>query len=143
MSNKMYEFLKREYGNGDVRRNCSSISIDDRTPNDVTTHFCYLSVEFPLADSTEFVLKMTYPPLNDISIEIIKEAHGEFKSIWAVIKLNHTDVPFLQNLAEAIRRTVGRGQVYVDRNFRWKCPRTAKSLERLAKAIRSFNAWNR
>ena len=73
---------------------------------------------------------------------LIKDQGGNIREFAggyvAEITLSVKSVTFIRKLARAIGQTTGRGKRYANPNWKWICPRTAASLERLADALISY-----
>ena len=94
----------------------------------------------PEADT--FVLELHNAPYDDALRKLIEDEEGQFRvnAVGAIITITlcKKDAPFLRKLAKAVRRIIGRGHRYDNANWRWLCPRTAASLERLAGHLADF-----
>ena len=116
------------------------IRVDDRDGDcDIYLGFCKMYLRMSDAQSDEFVLTLDNVPFDDD----VKAAAGELDGSWQpsrtgerlTLNLSASDSTGIRQLAKAIRQVVGRGRRYLDPNWKWIAPRTAKSLERLAKAL--------
>ena len=111
------------------------IKVDDRNRNDVYTGFCHIHAIFSGSED-KFTLQLINAPLNQEVQELVQQYGGQFVSPGQgegiQFSLRARDHQMVVNLARVIHRVIRRGQQYSDRNWRWICPRTADSLERLA-----------
>lgn len=115
------------------------LRIDDRDSDDSCYSFCEVTLKVDDLESDQFQLVLHNVPWD----EQVKEAASELSPSWAtfrsgtrlIVTVSTAQVSKLLRLAKAIRQVVGRGKSYPDRNWKWIAPRTAKSLEQLARAI--------
>ena len=145
-------FLRESYQ--DSRGECPPSSpglfpvrIDDRRPADVSPDFCSRSVLIQDEAVSRFTLYLKNPPLDDEITELICDKDGTITGsrpeLHVEIPLLTKEVGFLRELARAFRRIVGRGRTYPNANWWWVCPRTAKSLDRLADRLMEYRKLRR
>jgi hypothetical protein len=151
-SSGLARFVGQSYQN--IRGECPagsagipSIKIDDRAKGDISSDFCRMSVLIPDKSNDEFTLYLWNPPLDDDVAELI-DAHGgkitgSRPALEVEIALLTKEVSFLRTLAKAFRRIVGRGGRYPVPNWKWICPRTADSLDRLADRLMEYRRIRR
>lgn len=130
------EFLCQKYGRKvPLKPNEKvSIAVDDRDKDDVYQGFCSICIdaESPVTDMLQ--LQLDYPPVDEDVQVTVNEAEGTWKmdGVHLTLPITYKSAPMLRKLAKTIRRVVGRGKKYSERNWKWIAPRTANSLERLA-----------
>jgi hypothetical protein len=148
MTNGLSTFLLNAYGHTTGKERSSTdrpvvIQIDDRNENDVYPGFCGICVTVPNPEDGTFLLRLENSPNNWELEELVESYGGKVQQghtgTTITISLKPKDTSAVRALAKSIRRITGRGQKYLDRNWKWICPRTAKSLERLAGLLASFN----
>ena len=124
-----------------------AIKVDDQVASDVGAYFCTLTVNIQDSQSSRFTLHMTNPPLDDDTGALISDKGGTITGpdteLQVEIPLLITDVGYLRKLAHAVRRIVGRGRTYPNRNWKWVCRRTADSLDRLADRLMEYRRLRR
>lgn len=113
--------------------------IDDQGPDD---HYGgFWRMHLTLTGPDRFSLSLVYLPLVDEIIELLESRKAEVKDYrgmtTAKIRLTTKDLAFIRKLATAVRRLIGRGRRYPDRNWKWQCPRAADSLEQFADHLRT------
>jgi len=138
MSTLADHFLRFYGGFADKRIKASSsdraIKIDDRTEFDRSPVFCSMFVR--VTGPTQLELSITNLPLD----EHVRKSLTSLRAKIAEMDYgNQVEIPItlksakrLRRLATQVRRIVGRGRRYADPNWKWICPRTARSLNRLA-----------
>lgn len=123
-------------GQGAVAGAGTSVRIDDRQEMDVYPGFCEIHVTAQAADGSSVLLELSPAPYNPEVCEFVEELGGRVTqgSGGATIRLplSHGEAGPIRDLARVIRRVTRRGQRYPDPNWKWICPRTAASLEKLA-----------
>ena len=124
-----------------------TIRTDDRRPSDVSPYFCSLSISIQDTEASRLTLYLKNPPLNDEITELIRAKKGKTTGLPPDL---HVEIPvltidggFLRELAQEFRRVVGRGQTYPNSNWKWICPRTAASLDRLADRLLEYRRLRR
>lgn len=126
----------RHPGQGPAAGAGTSVRIDDRQERDVYPGFCEIHVTAQAADGSSVLLELSPAPYNPEVCGFVEGLGGQVTqgSFGATIRLrlSHGDARPIRDLARVIRRVTGRGQRYPDPNWKWICPRTAASLERLA-----------
>jgi len=151
-SSDLARFVGQSYQN--IRGECPAgsadippIKIDDRAKGDVSSDFCRMSVLIPDKSNDGFTLYLWNPPLDDELAELIGAHNGKITGsrpeVEVEIALLTKDVSFLRTLAKAFRRIVGRGGRYSVPNWKWVCPRTADSLDRLADRLMEYRRIRR
>jgi hypothetical protein len=131
----------------DPRSLTGAIAIDDQNEGDRFRGFCHIHVEFPSRSASEFTLTLTNVPWDELVAEVAEELDGRWSDIplgrCVTMKLTAKNITQLRNLAEAIRKVVGRGRRYLDCNWKWMAPRAADSLKKLADILMSYRRLNR
>jgi hypothetical protein len=147
MCTTLYDHLINAYAV--PQRNCPtgpgrtpSLKIDDENTGDVHLGFCQIHATFADPEAANFTLELYNAP-HDATVQELIAAHGgQFKAddqgATIVVPLNAKNAALIRQLAKAIRRVVGRGRRYPVPNWKWICPRTAASLERLADHLAAF-----
>ena len=140
-----YQNLHGEHPTGSV--DVPSIRIDDRGRDDISSGFCRMSVLIADKSNDGFTLYLWNPPLDDEVAELI-ETHGgkvtgSRPEVEVEIALLTKEVALIRTLAKAFRRIVGRGGRYPVPNWKWICPRTADSLDRLADRLMEYRRIRR
>lgn len=136
---QLKQMLDRHYGPGGIGEGrFPTYRIDDQGPDDHYGGFWRMHLS--LSGPEQFSLSLVYLPLVDEIIELLESRGAEFKDYRGIntakVMLTTKDVAFIRKLAKAVRRLVGRGQRYSDRNWKWQCPRAANSLEEFADRLR-------
>ncbi|WLD14657.1 hypothetical protein [Planctellipticum variicoloris] len=115
------------------------IRVDDRDGDDIYPGFCDIHLKMSDPDAEEFQLILDNVPYNDDVKAVASDLDGTWQTTRTgerfVLTLPVADAGGIVRLAKAIRQVVGRGKRYLDRNWKWIAPRTAKSLERLASVV--------
>ena len=120
------------------------IRVDDQHGGDVDGMFCTISATISERTAGEFLLQLRNSPMPGHLRELIEDRNGDVLTdermlrADAGITVSIKRVTLIRELANAYRRTVGRGNRYLDPCWKWVCPRTADSLDRLADNIRNF-----
>ena len=145
MTHSLGVSLSREIANAYPERSRSwnpgpyTIKVDDHEPDDMPLAFCTISVSISDGNSTNFVLTMTNAPCDQEVIDLVDALDGECEEekFGHAIKIDMTirDAPKIRRLAKVINKTIGRGKHYLDSKWKWKAPRTARSLEAFAKVL--------
>lgn len=143
----LYEQLTTLYGKPVQRtathcENGTSVKrfkIDDETASDHYDGFCRMYVN--ISDLTDMLaLELRNAPHNGAVTALVQSMGGEIDACpWAAtisVRLSRNDAAFVMKLARAIRRTMARGQRYLEPNWKWIAPRTADALERFARCLR-------
>ena len=150
MNFDLHEHLAEEYAGpynpnvwaGWVR---DRIRVDDKDDGDADCHFCKISIAVSETIEEQFQLTLTNTPMTDDLRRLITghggKVHESRREINASITLTVEETDFIRELAGEYRRTVGRGTSYWNPNWKWICPRTAKSLDRLAKELTTYRHW--
>ena len=152
LGTRLREYLARQYSprppaSAGATTKVQPISIDDRHAGDVYPAFCQIIVTVPDDGDDLFLLEFLHPPHNEEVEELITDKGGRVGQLTAGpcgppvtlrIHVRPKDTPFLRQLARAVRRVTGRGRSYADPNWKWLAPRTAASLERLARHLDEF-----
>lgn len=99
------------------------------------------SFELPTG-SESFLLILHNSPINPDVETLVTSRDGRIleEPTCRRIELDLTikDVPYIRKLAKAIKKIVGRGESYSNKNWKWVCLRIAEALERLAFRLHSF-----
>jgi len=140
--NELETFLARTYQDSSVPTSAGAagvpVKIDDATAADHGHCRIYVTATGPAT----FELQLTNCPLTDRLQEFVESHDGTTAETPygndVTLSLSVTQVTVIRKLAEIIRKTVGRGQRYPDRNWKWICPRTADSLDRFATELMQF-----
>ena len=115
------------------------IRVDDRDSDDTYPGFCDIHLKMSAPDADQFTLTLDNIPYDDDVKAVAEELEGTWQSTRTgerlTLNLSISQKADLRKLATAIRKVVGRGKSYPDRNLKWIAPRTAKSLEQLAREI--------
>ena len=115
------------------------IRVDDRDSSDSYPGFCDIHLKMSAVDATQFTLLLDNVPYDDHVREIATSMDGTWQSSRTgerlTLNLPADDCGNIRGLAKAIADVVGRGKRYLDPNWKWIARRTAKSLERLVRAI--------
>jgi hypothetical protein len=125
------------------------IKVDDQSDKDVDHLFCKMSVTISKYVVNQFELKLSNAPFTEDIRDEINEGDAEItyneNKLTADIRITAStrDVTYIRNLAKVFRKTTGRGANYLDANWKWVCPRTADSLDRLATNIMDFRRRRR
>lgn len=113
--------------------------IDDRGAGDTYLGFCEIHLKMSNVDADRFTLVLDNVPFDDDVKAVAEELEGTWQSTRTGERLSLNLTAFqkadLRRLAVAIRKVVGRGRSYLDKNWKWIAPRTATSLERLTKVL--------
>jgi hypothetical protein len=149
---ELRRYLANAYGSQADRR-CKNpdvdrpITIDDKGPHDVHPYFCSMTIRVANSGDDTLILSIQHVPLTPEVRSLIEDQGGTIREIPSVhtaeIPLKTKSVPFIRQLAKSIRSAVGRGKRYDDPNWKWLCPRTAASLERLARVVKAYNSERR
>jgi len=145
-------FLQESYPDSRDERPTSpsglfEIRIDDYRPGDTSPYFCSLWISIQNTEASRLTLHLKNPPLDDEVTRLIRAKKGKMTGLPPDL---HVEIPvltrdgaFLRELAKAFRRVVGRGRTYLNPNWKWICPRTAASLERLADRLLEYRRLRR
>ena len=141
VSNSLFNQLAKAYPK--QARNLTSvpilIRIDDRESDDTYVGFCDIHLTMRDRDADQFTLFLDNVPFDDDVKTVAEVLEGTWQSTRTgdrlTLSLSASQTADLRKLATAIRKVVGRGKSYPDRNLKWIAPRTAKSLEQLAREI--------
>jgi hypothetical protein len=112
------------------------LRVDDRENGDIYPGFCDIHLTMSYPQVYAFTLILDNVPFDDE----VKAVSGVLGGTWSetrtgeclTLNLSVIDKSRVTRLANAIRKVVGRGKRYLDRNWKWIAPRTARSLDRLA-----------
>lgn len=119
--------------------------VDDQGSQD--RHYLFCQIELSLRQDGLLGLDLSHAPVDQAVRQLVESAGGQIQTgaigTSLTIILKPSQSAFIRKLAKAIRRLVGRGQTYLDRNWRWICPRTADSLERLAANLDEYRRGSR
>ena len=119
------------------------IRIDDRDSDDSYPGFCDIHLKMSAPDAAQFTLTLDNVPSDDEVKAVASELEGTWQSTRTgerlTLNLSISQKSDLRRLATAVRKVVGRGRRYLDSNWKWIAPRTAKSLEQLAREISKAN----
>lgn len=124
-----------------------AIKVDDRDATDVYPYFCSIFVSVP--DRTGVALRLTlqHAPSSPEVVDLVEKLGGTVHPAdfgpTVILTLKSSQGPAIKRLARAIRAIVGRGRSYDDPNLLWICPRTAASLEELARHLALYRAGRR
>jgi hypothetical protein len=147
MSLQLFEHLLESYGGFADRRNKFTgpnrpIRVDDRTETDRCHNFCSMFVE--LNDALDVVMRIDCLPFDDEVLERLDRFNAEVSELNDGSRVQFLLTPNsskqLRRLATAVRRVVGRGRRYPERNWKWIAPRTSNSIIRLADALDGFKS---
>lgn len=119
------------------------IRIDDQREGDVYPGFCQIYVATHASEGASVLLELSAAPFNEDVRKVVECYGGRISQgpLGAAISLSigPQSAHCVQDLAKAIGRVIRRGQRYPDPNWKWMCPRTAKSLDQLAKHLVSVH----
>jgi hypothetical protein len=125
------------------------IQMDDKGRHDVYQHFCSIFVKAPRQDERTFILTLNNSPLTPKIRQLVEARGGTIAEssdparATITIRLTTRCVSFLNQLARTYRSAVFKGRRYADPQWKWICPRTSNSLERLAVVLDEFNQRRR
>jgi hypothetical protein len=123
------------------------IQIDDKGPHDVYPHFCTISARVPDRTGETLVLTLQNCPCNDQVMSLVEKRGGTIipSEHGPTIKLPITGnlISTVAGLSHAISRMTMRRRKYPDPNWKWICPRTARSLDRLVEVLAGYKAGRR
>jgi hypothetical protein len=116
------------------------LRIDDRNQQDTYDGFCDVRAIVPNTEGESFTLELQQPPVTAEVRDYVEAHGGQIREAPAVTSITfHLKVvsgaQVISGLAKVIRRVTRRGQQYADQNWKWICPRTAKTLERFASTL--------
>jgi hypothetical protein len=118
-----------------------SLRVDDGTAFDRSADFCILSLRIP---DGRLVLRMSNLPVDDDVTKCLTRLKARFEVSPAEriveIPIDASSSRHLRRLSTLVRRVVGRGRQYSNRNWKWAAPRASGSLSKLADAIDEYNA---
>ena len=123
------------------------IQIDDKGPHDVYPHFCTISARVPDRIGETLILTLQNCPCNSELMALVEKRGGTVTpsehgpTIRLSIAVNH--VGTVASLSHAISKMTKRRRRYSDPNWKWICPRTANSLDRLAGVLPVYKADQR
>jgi hypothetical protein len=137
--------LKQEYPGHcqTIQSQQSVIRIDDRNADDYYQGFCNIRLVLANPASDDFTLILENVPADEELRAVVVDMAGDLQTTRSgrtlTLSLNIMQATEVKELAKAIGKVVGRGGRYSDRNWKWIAPRTARSLNRLAKLLSDFN----
>jgi hypothetical protein len=133
---KIYPKQARNLTDGPVLMN-----IDDREAGETYPGFCGIHLRMSSPDADRFTLVLDNVPFDDDVKAVADELEGNWQATRTgerlTLNLLTSQRSDLRRLAAAIRKVVGRGKTYLDKNWKWIAPRTANSLEVFARALPS------
>lgn len=147
MSLLLKHFLYDKYeGFGDKRIKDISrdypFKVDDQTDKDNHDLFCGIFVSVKEKDRFELSLTNNAPINTDIE-NLIKTKAGKAiktkRASYIEVDLSVEDIKFIKSLSQLIADIVSSGKRYTNRNWKWLCPRTSASLDRLATNLVEYN----
>ncbi len=147
MSLALKHFLYTKYGGfGDKRIKDISrdypFKVDDQSNKDAHDWFCGIFVRVIAKDRFELSLSNN-APINSTIKSLVHSKGGKAstfdKSSHIEVELSVTDIVFISDLSKLIAGLVSTGKRYKNRNWKWLCPRTAASLDRLATVLSEYN----
>jgi len=148
MTPKLREYLYNLYGGFADKRYKKTeydmpIKLDDQSEHDITDAFCGVFVSVP----TERLLQLRLTNNAPVTEEIRNLVESYGGSIYEnnrnsniEIGIDPSNYLFIDNLAKTIDNAISSGRKYHNPNWKWLCPRTAKTLSKLSKAIQKFNS---
>jgi len=117
------------------------IKVDDETDDDVSAGFTSIMAYIVDSNSSTFTLYLENLPNNHEVDQIAEELDGTWQETRfgksLTLNLGLAQVTKINLLAKAVRRVVGRGARYQDRNWKWKAPRAANSLEEFVRKLKA------
>jgi hypothetical protein len=135
------DFIRQEYLSAGEH---SLFRVDDESPADKSPCFCNITVRIDKTESIAFDLILTNAPWDEHVENLIEEIGGEWSGNLdnrsLTVSLTISKVAAIRKLADAIRKVVGRGRCYSNRNWKWISPRTADSLEIFADRLKEYRA---
>jgi hypothetical protein len=146
------EYLFESYGGFADRRHKDAtldhpIKIDAQTAQDVSRLFCNIFVQVSNVDAEKMTLTFIDAPFNGDAKELVIIHGGNIQEtqmgLIVSLPINLTSITFLRKLAVTLRNTVGGGRRYTNCNWKWLCPSTAKSLDRLADVLMDYRRERR
>lgn len=147
MSLALKHFLYAKYGGfGDKRIKDISrdypFKVDDQSNKDAHDWFCGIFVRVIAKDRFELSLSNN-APINSTIKSLVHSKGGKVstfdKRSHIEVELSVTDIEFISDLSKLIAGLVSTGKRYKNRNWKWLCPRTAASLDRLATVLSEYN----
>jgi hypothetical protein len=115
------------------------LRVDDRDGKDVYAAFCDIHLKVVNPEIGQYLLMLDNVPFDDEVATIAESLRGTWQSTRSgerlTLDFESGELDQIKRLANAIRKVVGRGKSYLDRNWRWIAPRTASSLERLQRVL--------
>lgn len=132
---------------GDERRAERWRNVREGAPTDRPDLRCELYLRS--VDEEHFELHLRRLPLSESVLSHLRsrgaiiDRHGNTANV--TLGLTAKDSPYLNQLADEIRATVGRSREkdYADPNWRWICPNTRETIRHLTQHLREFNRAER
>lgn len=147
MSLSLRRFLYSQYGGfgdkrvKDVTRDYP-FKVDDQKDTDAHELFCGIFVQ--VQDDDRFALSLTNnAPITASIGKLIKGKAGKVVKMedksHIDVDLSVKDIKFIRMLSQLISDTVAPGKRYNNRHWKWLCPRTSASLNRLITNLVEYN----
>jgi len=139
----LYEVFRKAFPEqmNDNRCGRYSIKVDDETKSDVLAGFSSIVASIADTSSSTFTLHLDNLPCNEEVDKIAEELGGTWQETRfgksLTLNLGMAQISRINHLAKAVRRVVGRGAQYEDRNWKWKAPRAAASLEEFVRELKA------
>lgn len=147
MSLPLKRFLYAKYGGfGDKRVKDISgdypFKVDDQSDKDSHDSFCGIFVRVIAKDRFELSLSNN-APINSTIKSLVQSKGGEVSTFnnksHIEVELSVTDIEYIRKLSKLIAGLASPGKRYKNRNWKWLCPRTAASLDRLATVLYEYS----
>lgn len=120
--------------------------VDDRSPRDfgadqrLYSYFCSVSADVLADDRVQVILSGNVPisqSVDDWAVKYqVRKTDDISSSLSFIIERENESI--LNELAECIDAIVAPGKRYDTPNYKYVCPRTAKSLRRLANVLSDY-----
>lgn len=118
-----------------------SFKVDDEAKSDVLAGFSSIVASIADTSSSTFTLYLENLPNNREVDQIAEELEGTWQETRfgksLTLNLGMEQISKINLLAKAVRRVVRRGARYEDRNWKWKAPRAAASLEEFVRKLKA------
>ena len=129
-----------DFGFRQIKEDSHIYQIDGQEKRDKPQLFCNIFVSINEDDT--FELEFRRCPMDEELRSLIEdrgcqvtdnETDANFR-----FRMKITEITLMRGLAKQIRGLIRGSNRYQDRNWKWKCPRTAASLNRFADALWSY-----
>lgn len=155
INHELFEYMSGVYGPTNIRYRRprpfgERIKVDDRGNGEAFDVLYGISMEISPTREKRFELTFMRVPAVEEFAELIEYYGGEVEyqkeksTLDAHLEVAITNVMILRDLANAFHRRVKRGAPrYHISNWKWICPRTGESIDRLANHIMDFRRERR